>query len=340
VTNLFCTADPIGKSDHGGGRLAQHELQALNDLGDDVDVINPPMQQDAFAADEMALSSLPNKVYKIAHFYSQTYSKTIATLKARGTKTSYTCPAHDVSVSRSEHDGMGMGFNFPHLTEPSSWERYHQGYKDCDVLIAQSTYSKGVLREQGCTQRIEVVHPGIVFPGNVQAAPQFAVGFLGSCGPDKGVRYLIEAWDKLYYSDATLILAGRQAEALLPLIRQARGSYYLQGYVEDIADFYNLISVYVQPSCTESWGLEVTEAMAWGRPVICTRSCGAADAVESGHNGFVIEPRDVGTLATLINVYKNNPSMVQKHGEAGKVRAQRYTWERCREQLIEIWKSL
>jgi glycosyltransferase involved in cell wall biosynthesis len=339
MSSLFCTADPLNRHDHGGSRLAQHELQALTDLGDDVDVLNPPLQADAFAGDEIALASIPkDKVYNIAHFYSQTYSKTIAELKKRGTKITYTCPAHDVAVSKAEHEGLGISFNFPHLNE--HWERYHQGYKDADVLIAQSTYSQGVLRQQGCTQRIEVVYPGIVFPGNVQPAPQFAVGFLGSCGPDKGVRYLIEAWDYLNYQDATLILAGRQASTLLPLIRQAKGNYYLQGYVGDIADFFNLISVYVQPSCTESWGLEVTEAMAFKKAVICTTSCGAADAIESGVNGFVFTAKDVGTLATLINVYKNNKSLVSRHGESGMQMSQTYSWDNCRKNLINIWRSL
>lgn len=342
---LFCTADPLNLQDHGGSRLCQHELRALNELADMypgsmVSVLNPPMTQDAFAGDDIACASLPDKHYDLAHFYSQSYSKTITELKKRGTKVSYTVPAHDVAVSKEEHEGLGLNFNYPHLVDPDLWQRYVTGCLIADVLIAQSEYSKGVLREQGCTQPIEVVAPGIVFPSNVKPAPQFAVGFLGSCGPDKGVRYLIEAWDLLNYKDCQLVLAGKQCEALRPLIRQARGSYYLQGYVEDIADFYNFISVYVQPSCTESWGLEITESLSFGRPVITTTNAGGCDAVESGVSGFVCNPKDVGTLANLINIYKTNPDMVQRHGAAAKEAAQKFTWERTRNQLVEIWKGL
>src|SRR6185312_5511354 len=48
-----------------------------------------------------------------------------------------------------------------------------------------------------------------------------------------------------------------------------------------------MADVFVLPSKTETWGLGINEAMACGRAVLVSDSCGAApDLVEEGVNGF------------------------------------------------------
>jgi glycosyltransferase involved in cell wall biosynthesis len=57
----------------------------------------------------------------------------------------------------------------------------------------------------------------------------------------------------------------------------------------------------VLPSVEEQFGIVILEALALGIPVIVSTNCGARDlSVRNGVNGFVIEPHDSTTLASLL----------------------------------------
>lgn len=69
----------------------------------------------------------------------------------------------------------------------------------------------------------------------------------------------------------------------------------------EMPNLYALAQFVVLASEFDQWGLCVSEAFAAGCPAIVTRTCGVADEVViDGMNGFVVEPRDVPTLAQRI----------------------------------------
>src|SRR5581483_3372135 len=117
-------------------------------------------------------------------------------------------------------------------------------------------------------------------------------------GADKGIIYLIKAWAKLNYKDAQLVIAGRNTEALLPLVRAyGRGSIYIKGEVKDLSDFYNSISVLCAPSSTEGFGICILEAMSHGRPVIATTNTCLPDVDE----GLIVPIRNPSAIAEAIS---------------------------------------
>jgi glycosyltransferase involved in cell wall biosynthesis len=65
-----------------------------------------------------------------------------------------------------------------------------------------------------------------------------------------------------------------------------------------LPNYYGLASAFVHVSTSEQWGLVVNEAAASGLPVIVSERCGCApELVESGVNGFVVDPYDVESVA-------------------------------------------
>ena len=388
--NLYITADQIGIQS-GGGAVTFHESEALKSLGPcevwGREQLNP-VHDDPWGWDYNANVKLMRSFWQegepspsLAHFYAGTFSHSVERLREHDCKVVYTAAAHDVALSRREHERFGIDFagTYPHLCEPELWRRYVQGYLDADVLVCPSRLSADVMRGHGAKQRIEVIPHGVdlpkckrclgektyatsgMKPGEVWSMycnacngtglapiaplpPQFRVGYLGSYGADKGVVYLLQAWAKLNFNDAVLVLGGRDSQSpfVEELIRiTGARNVVCTGWVKDVGDFYNQISFYVQPSVTEGFGIEVLEAMAHGRPVICSTGAGAADAMPCpGHwaCGTVFPPADAHALAEHIHAARRWE--LDHLGQLNREHAEQYTWDKIRQRYVALWKEL
>jgi glycosyltransferase involved in cell wall biosynthesis len=176
------------------------------------------------------------------------------------------------------------------------------------VIITQSQQSIGYLRDLGINTPCKVVPGGCHLPERVAPLPgEFTVGYLGAAGPDKGVSYLINAWLKLGFKDACLNLGGQVGNA---------------------ADQLKPVADKVQPSVTEGFALEVLEAWAHERPVICSKGAGAWELIEENRDGMTFDPRDIDGLAEKIDYLKQRPALVETMGKAGRKKAEQYTWAR------------
>ena len=349
--NLYLTADRIGEQT-GGGLVTHHEARAMEAFSEgeefycinrtSLEVVDQGRLADPWKWDTLAYSLFGNKP-KLAHIYSGTFSSCVSKLKNNGAKVCYTIAAHDREVSRKEHEAMGWGFPYPHLVEPHLWQRYIDGYRNADVLVCPGSVPAETVRRYGPefeTKRIEIIPHGCEIPEVVKSFPdRFTVGYMGSFGPDKGVRYLLEAWKKLNYKDALLVLAGRDSgmDYAQQFVTQfGGGSVHLMGWAKDPSDFYNSISLYVQPSATEGFGIEVLEALSWGRPVLCSVGAGAADLVDAP---FLFSPRNVDELASIIGTVREwIKSPIP--WETCRTKARDYSWDKIRQRYIDLWKSL
>lgn len=335
--NLFVTSDQIG-SETGGGVATFQQLDAFRCL-DETDVINPEPTGNPFLTDQNALIEYEKskKKYKLAHFYSGTYSKLIERLKKDGTKVTYGVDAHNVNLSKEEHEKLGVPFNFPHLTDKKLWSDYIKGYLLANTVISSSTPSAKIMQGYGC-KKVEVVPHGCYMPKRTNKTPpkRFIVGYLGAIGPDKGLIYLIKAWAKLAYKDSLLILAGANTPHLIDWVRQnGGGAIQLAGWLDSPADLYEHISLYCQPSVSEGFGIEVLEALSYGLPVICSAGAGAVDCI-TDQCGSVCPIRDIDKLAELIDSYKNrefNPLLAEQ-------RAQEFTWDKIRRKYLKVWNNV
>ncbi len=211
---------------------------------------------------------------------------------------------------------------------------------------------------------------------------RFTVGYLGAIGPDKGLRYLIEAWKKLDYhrDEAVLMLAGRDSRSqfMTHLIRTVFGDLNRQtlmhggglfgepawsttetlnkrarivrvGWIgseseffRSISEFYNALSVYVQPSVTEGFGIEVLEAMACGRAVLCSEGAGACDLLKHRYyapDAYTFKAGDVDKLVEKIDWAKKDASLVVI-GQDNRSQAENYTWDKVRSRYVQLWREL
>lgn len=361
---LYCTADSIG-TPTGGGLVTAQELQAFKEFATEQlqSYFNPTYssvvvfskenlgstEQEPWKWDLIAhrkLQQLDVKQIKLAHFYSGTWPETVKLLKENGTKVVITIAAHDKELSRKEHEKLGWPFPYTHLTDPVLWQRYIEGYRLADVIVCPSTVARETVKNYGpdfVNKDIRVIPHGCFAVKEIKPIPNtFILGYLGSWGADKGIRYLLEAWRKLDYKDGSLLmLGGKDSTSPLAtyLIKQyGGGNIHLAGWYENVSDFYNSISVYCQSSVTEGFGIEVLEAMAHERTPICSRNAGAQDVIPDEME-LKFDACNVNQLANLINVLKVSKAYLY-YGENMKKIAFKHLWFNVREQYKELWKQV
>jgi len=74
----------------------------------------------------------------------------------------------------------------------------------------------------------------------------------------------------------------------------------LIGWLEDLAQLYCALDIFVSSSHTESFGLALAEAMAAGAPVVATETEGARELIQSGETGLLVSIGDVDKLAEAV----------------------------------------
>ena len=350
--NLYITHDFLGRPT-GAGVVCDNESLALAALGDMTIIDGKQVREQGLPDDpfnlDVATTALIKQAMKgtrcrLAHFYSGTNSRAVRALKDAGIKVSITVAAHDKKISAEEFAKYGVPFSFPHLANEILYKEYVEGYRIADLIICPSTHSAGVMRELGC-KNIKIITHGCHPVAEVAPFPQqFTVGYLGSSGVDKGLIYLIDAWNDAGAGNGwRLLLAGSDWNENSPAPqfyrrRGLRDATYL-GWVNCVSDFYAQCSAYCQPSSSEGFGCEIAEAMAHGRPVIASRNCGGPDVITAGA-GVVVEARSAKAIADVIKYYGNNQGALAPAGEAARKASEKFAWDRIREQYQAAWKEL
>jgi rhamnosyl/mannosyltransferase len=76
---------------------------------------------------------------------------------------------------------------------------------------------------------------------------------------------------------------------------------------------------------SEAFGIVQLEAMACGKPVVCTElGTGTTYVTKHQKNGIVVEPNQPAALAQAINFLLDNPEIRLRYGQAGFERVEKY----------------
>ena len=149
----------------------------------------------------------------------------------------------------------------------------------------------------------------------------FVVGTAVVLSEQKGIGYLLEAAKEVLAREPAIrfVVAG-DGPKREELVRAARaagldGRVAFLGYRRDVPDLISSYDVYVLPSLWEGLPLALLEAMAIGKPILCTSVGGNPEIVEDGANGYVVPPRDSRALADrILRLYRDR-------ARAGELRA-------------------
>ena len=83
------------------------------------------------------------------------------------------------------------------------------------------------------------------------------------------------------------------------------------------------------------------EAQATGLPVVSTFHSGIPEIVENGKSGFLVQERDVNTLAEKIDFLIQHPELREEMGRYGrKFVEQKFDIKKLNKRLVEIYSNL
>jgi len=185
---------------------------------------------------------------------------------------------------------------------------------------------------------------------HVQPLPEYSDGktnvlFVGRLEKRKGLRYLLAAWPAItsQYPDTRLIVVGegdlRQELAAFAEERRLRNVVFV-GYVPNnqLPRYYRTAHIFCAPSTGfESQGIVLLEAMAAGRPIVASDIAGYRTVITNGQEGLLVPPADEAALAAAITRLLSDEELRQRLGQAGRVTAQRYSWDRVASQVLNYY---
>ncbi|MFJ3487674.1 glycosyltransferase family 4 protein [Pseudomonas sp. NPDC090202] len=143
-------------------------------------------------------------------------------------------------------------------------------------------------------------------------------GYMGTLSGQKGVRWLIEQFQRLPF-DATLQIAGRgqpEDEAAFKALVTSPNIRFV-GYQKP-EEFYRQIDVAVVPSMwNEPFGMVAVEACAHSVPVIASRMGGLPEIIQDQLNGLLCNPDDPDSLGhAMLRLHQQPELLARLSGQA------------------------
>lgn len=169
---------------------------------------------------------------------------------------------------------------------------------------------------------------------------------VGTLEPRKNIARLIEAFLQLptYTREShPLVLVGIQGWLEGPLVRLIgslvrTGQVRYLGYVSssDLPFIYAGASAFAFPSLYEGFGLPILEAMASGLPILASNRASIPEV--AGDMSLLVDPEDIDGMKDGLAQILRDETFRNVAKIAGPARAAGFTWEKCVENTIKVYR--
>jgi glycosyltransferase involved in cell wall biosynthesis len=230
---------------------------------------------------------------------------------------------------------------------------FEKSVKNSDHLICFSEFTKNEI----CNyldvpeERVSVIYHGIqeeIFYQKTNVVttlnlPSKFILSVGSIEPRKNLIGLLQAYDllsedlKREYKLVLLGFKGWNNKDIMKLINKNSDSIVYLGYVsnEELANAYNLASLFVFPSFYEGFGFPPLESMACGTPVVASNVSSIPEVCSDAAEYF--EPDNIENIGNVIETVLSNKELYATMVEKGLSRAKEFTWDRSIQQHLHTF---
>lgn len=173
--------------------------------------------------------------------------------------------------------------------------------------------------------------------------PERYVVFYGRIGEEKGVRLLMQIWEKL--PDIPLVvMGGGPLEKEFKVWAEKKENVHFLGYTQHDkclaivkeGEFVVFPSIWY-----EGCSMVEIETESLGRAIVATDLGFSSEAIENGINGYKVKLGDVEKFADVIRKLWNNPGACIELGNKARLDYEnKYMSENNYEQIIRIYESV
>lgn len=204
------------------------------------------------------------------------------------------------------------------------------------------------------TTKISIVHLGartLLKPKKTSKRSEVFFLYVGNLKPHKNIKQVIYAYSSLSDSvkkNLKLKIVGKSTGFLNPEDNLKQLTIKLKidknvHFYEDLSDtelskFFHNAEFLVLPSLYEGFGLPILESFSVNTPVLCS-DIDVFNEV-SGNAAMLFNPFSTEDLAKKITKLHQSPLIKKRLVSKGKKRLTLFSWEKCQNEYIEIFKSL
>ena len=99
--------------------------------------------------------------------------------------------------------------------------------------------------------------------------------------------------------------------------------------------------IFVFPSLLEGFGLAVSEAMAMGKPIVCSIRASLPELIEDNVTGLLAESDSLSAFTEKMNRLLEDEGLCRRLGETASLTAkERFTWSRSSLEYAALFKEL
>ena len=208
------------------------------------------------------------------------------------------------------------GVYHKHLT------REEHEYDQADLITVPSKFARRTYIEMGVPpEKLRHVAYGADLSRFSKVADppvdSFEVLCVGHIAFQKGVPYLLEAFEKFRHPHKRLTMVGMVAPEMEQFLKGKQWEHVeFLGNVPHarMKDVMSRSHVVVFPSINDGFGMVIGEAMACGCPVISSENSGGMDLIKDGHEGYVVPIRDSASITDRLEQLAQDPVLRETMG--------------------------
>lgn len=362
----------IGGGDEGGAK--SHVLQLIKELGKHIDATLISFRKGKFHDDAVAMG-IDARIVKTGNIFLD-LRKTLKLVKtgqydiihSHGAKANMMASIirriTGIPVVTTVHSDYHLDYMHSLLKRFTFGIINMIALRRIDYHISVSSNLKEILKDSGFDpQHLYSVNNGIAFDNEIPPCTRkefferfnvpfpedcVLIGIMARLHPVKDHETFLRAAAEVIKAnpEARFLIAG-PGDELLDHLKQFADKLGLTPYVcftgmvEKPYDFFQIIDINVLTSISEGFPYVVLEGARFSKVFVSTRVGGLSELVESGVNGYLVEPKDWKTLGAHLSELSLDKNKRERMGEKLQVMAEaEFSLRRMCESQLSIYEAI
>ena len=173
------------------------------------------------------------------------------------------------------------------------------------------------------------------------APNQPLVLFVGGDWQRKGLGQAIEALSRVDSLGAKLMIVGPGdvgAHRRTAMDMGVGDRVVFAGQRDEVWKYYAASDIFLLPTLYEAFGLAILEAMASGLPVLVSRDSGAAELINDGIDGLLInDPTNIAEISAKLGALLREEALRRRLGGLARRAALHNSWDGVARKTLEVY---